>query len=868
MSVSFKMVFVGLGFIALLFLASCGDSTPTRALVSQPGGGAPASETYSLSGTITPAATSAVDVDTNDPKSRAVSNDDPANAQTLSNPVTLGGYATAVPTGVSGDRFSAVADLQDWYRVTLTAGQTVTLTISDHDGNSANLANPDFDLFLVNPTTLLDAQTSEGLTRQEVIKVLTSGDYYLQVYAFNAGSNYTLSIGQAPFTTLSRSLHIEDEFVPNQVIVRLKKPAPGITPQAVTSQLSSLGLEPLAGRPGESQLYRLSGSANAVRAQSATGTGTLSKGTGTALQQAKRATLDQVKSLRRRADVASADLNYIRRPLLVPNDPSYAVQWQAGLINLPQAWDLSTGSPSVVVAVLDTGVLSAHPDLIGRLCTATDNCAGYDFVSDPLSGADGDGIDPNPEDPGDHSLPGGTSSFHGTHVAGILGAAGNNALGVAGVDWAAKIMPVRVLGVNYGTSYDIIQGVRYAAGLSNDANSFPVTAANVLNLSFGGGGFSQAEQDLYTQLHDAGIIVVAAAGNAAKNLPVYPAAYADVVAVSAVDIDKNLAPYSDYGAFIDVAAPGGNLTTDRNGDGVPDGIISTSGNDSTTPLTYTYVPYMGTSMAAPQVAGVAALMLAVDPTLTPAEFDLLLAAGALTQDLGADGAAVRNDSFGYGLIDAQKALLATLALAGGGSLPPSLALSPSLLNFGANASKLLLTLSNAGGGTLNITGVSFTAPWISSVVLGTEAPPGSGLGDYTVTVDRTGLSDGVYSDAVTFTTDTPGSFSVSLLLQVGASGVADAGRQTVYLVDPATGNRLKTLSVSADPVSGTYHYSFTGLSTGKYYVTASSDLDNDGQNCDSGEACGSYPLLTDPVQISLDTQSLTGIDFSTGFNSY
>jgi len=851
------------GLLLLATLNGCGSDSPTRDFTA--GGALPS--TYSISGTITAAAGSTVDLDTNDPLAPFAGNDAPSAAQQLANPVVLGGYASAVATGVAGDRFASVPDLQDWFRITLTAGQTVALTIADHDGDETNVANPDLDLFLLDPTTLLDVQTSQGLGRQETITVLTGGEYLLQIYAFTAGSNYILTIGQTQPAVTSASLHIEDDFVPGEVIVRFREPVAAdgaVTPQALAGRTASLGLVPRAGQPGEPMLFRLAAGAS-VQTLGIPEAGRRSKGVESPERQARRETLNRVKALRRRADVISADLNYIRKPQLVPNDSLFLTQWNLAQINLPQTWELTTGDPAVVVAVLDTGVLLNHPDLAGRLCTTADNCPGYDFVADPISGADGDGIDPDPADPGGRDLPDGSSSFHGTHTTGIVGAAGDNALGMAGVDWAALLMPVRVLGAGVGTSYDVMQGVRYAAGLSNDSGTVPGRPADIINLSLGGGGFSQAEQDLVTQLHTAGIFVIAAAGNEGSSLPVYPAAYSGVVSVSGVDIDKNLAFYANFGATIDLVAPGGNLATDRNGDGYADGVLGIGGDDHTSTLEYTYSPYMGTSMAAPHVAGVVGLMLAVDPALTPTEFDALLAAGSLTEDLGGDGAAVPNDQFGYGLIDAQKSVLAALDLAGGGTLPASLSVSPSLLNFGTNLTSLPLVLANAGGGSLTVTNVSFTAPWITEVALGVEPVPGSGLGTYIVTVDRLGLTSGVHAATVTFDTDLPASYPVTLLIQVGPGSVPDAGFHSIQLIDPVTGNPLQSVGTAIDPANGTYSYNFNGVVAGDYLVKAGTDSDHDGQICDPGEACGSYPLLTNPTNITVSNGDLTGIDFSSGF---
>lgn len=278
------------------------------------------------------------------------------------------------------------------------------------------------------------------------------------------------------------------------------------------------------------------------------------------LVTAKEDTIRVIKALRMRKDVLYAEPNYIVRPTAtVPNDKYYPLQWHYPLINLPQAWEISTGTDAIV-AVIDTGVLLAHPDLQGQLLP------GYDFISDPAMALDGDGIDNNPNDPGDGGQ-GNSSIFHGTHVAGTIAAATNNDIGVAGIAWNARIMPLRALGKGGGTLYDIDQAIRYAAGLSNDSGTLPARRADIINLSLGGGGYSRSEQDVVTQARNQGVIIVAAAGNDAGATPYYPASYDGVVSVSDVGIDKTLAPYSNYGPDVDVAAPGGDMSADRNNDG-------------------------------------------------------------------------------------------------------------------------------------------------------------------------------------------------------------------------------------------------------------------------------------------------------------
>lgn len=847
------------GFFLLSSLSGCAEDRPTRPLYPAP--------TYSLNGRVTVQAPSVVDSDTNNPSASLVSNDSSAGAQLLAPPISLGGYVTAAPTGISGDRFETSADEQDWFRLTLSADQTVSLRIADHDGDATNPENPDLDLFLFDPQ-LLPVQTSESKAQTEVIPLLAAGDYFLQVKAISGGSNYQLVTSQTQPANLPAAARIEQAFVPGELIVRFRSEvstaavAEGTAEGtgSLTQRAENWGLKLRAGGAGAASLFQISAleSQEIHRAAYADPDETLLK--------AKRATLDKLKWLQQQPDIVSVDLNYLRRPLLVPNDELYPSQWNLAQINLPQAWEQAAATSNAVIAVVDTGVLFDHPDLAGRLCLATDDCAGYDFVSDLTNSDDGDGIDPDPLDPGDNSLTGGLSFFHGTHVAGIVGALANNNQGVAGIDWQSKIMPVRVFGQSEATSYDIMQGVRYAAGLDNDAATLPVRHANIINLSLGGEGFSQAEQDLYTQLHAAGIFLVASAGNDASTQAVYPAAYDGVLSVSAVDFNKNRASYSNRGPTIDLAAPGGDTTTNLNVDDYPDGVLSTSGNDLTSPVTYNYEVYAGTSMAAPHVSGVIGLMLAADPALTPADFDVLLAAGLLTEDAGGDGLSTRNDDFGYGLIDASKALLAAYEHAGNPQLPPVLSFSPSSLDFGPISQTQGLSLSNGGSGELQVTQITSSEPWISSVQLSNESPAGSGLGEYLVEIDRAGLVEGSYTAEIRFATDVAGSYTLMVTMQVPATGAAvDIGPQTIALLDAQTAAVMYRVQVGFDSLTLAYPYQFPAVEAGSYHLVAGSDLDNDGELCDAGEACGRYPVTANPVAIEIVDQNLDGFDFSSMF---
>lgn len=322
-----------------------------------------------------------------------------------------------------------------------------------------------------------------------------------------------------------------------------------------------------------------------------------------------------------------------RRALLAPNDTSYNNQWHykapgdLGAANLPGAWDITTGNASLIVAVLDTGWLN-HADLSGR------SVAGYDFIADIPTANDGGGRDGDPSDPGDWITAGedadcpsgyfcgcgeADSSWHGTHVAGTVGAASNNSAGVAGVNWSSRILPARVLGKCGGWDSDIIDAIRWSAGLSVSGVPANANPAKVINMSLGGAGACPASwQAAIDDAVGAGATVVVAAGNDAANMdgtPYTPGSCSNVISVGAVGRGGSLASYSNYGSAVALAGPGGDQAFYND----PDGILSTLNTGLTTPGADDYIYYQGTSMAAPHVAGVASLMLSANSSLTPAQ---------------------------------------------------------------------------------------------------------------------------------------------------------------------------------------------------------------------------------------------------------
>ena len=811
-----------------------------------------------LSGKITTSEANYVDSDTNNPDALYLSNNTVNDAQIIPNVATIGGFMTSAATGNPGDVFQSSTDQSDIFRVILSANQNITLTISDI-GNSQ-----DFDLYLYRTSdTSSPVASSNGTGQTETINVPADDEYFIWLHAFSGTSNYVLTVGQLnPAMASSQVLRLEDEFVPGEVITKAKPNSSGLQGLSTISNQSVAarhGLQALRGNINRAALFRLQQNNNStsVSQTRANCCGVLSGEFGLYINAGQREAYDTIKAikkLRQDKTIEYAEPNYIQKSTAVPNDTYYDLQWHYPLINLPQAWDYTTGDSNVIVAVVDTGVFLAHPDLAANLIP------GYDFVSSTSISNDGNGIDNNPDDPGDNLTPG-FSSYHGTHVAGTIAAVSDNNSGVAGVAQTIKLMPIRVLGLGGGTSYDVTQGILYAAGLANDSGTIPAQPADIVNLSLGGAGFSGAQQAAITDARNAGVTVIAAAGNQGSNQAFFPAGYQGVISVSAVGFNKSLAPYSNYGSSIDVTAPGGDTSVDRNGDGYVDGVLSTMANDSSGVRQPIYRFYQGTSMASPHVAGVVALMKSIHAMLTPDEVDSLIVAGQITEDISGDGELNRNDNYGYGLIDALKAVEQATVLATGNSPPTVLTVSPSVASIQSAQSSIELTIGKNGNDAISVSSFNIDTDWATLTPVSVDL---EGLGAYELNVDTTGLSDGVYTVLANFVADTNLTVSATINVIVNTVNVSpDAGRIYVLLIDPITGDQV--YFAEQDPVDGEYSYSITGVELGDYYILAGSDLDNNLLICEAGESCGSYPTLGDAAVISVDSD-MTNLDFDISFD--
>ncbi|MBB6098571.1 serine protease [Deinobacterium chartae] len=329
---------------------------------------------------------------------------------------------------------------------------------------------------------------------------------------------------------------------------------------------------------------------------------------------------------------------------LVPNDPLFAQQWYWNTLRLPEAWAITQGSFSTTVAVLDTGQ-TPHDELLGR------QLPGYDFVSDPQVSGDGDGRDPDPRDPGD-------ATYHGTQVAGLIAARGNDRRGMAGANWRARVVHARVADRNGQIrAADFADALRWAAGIPVAGVPRNRTPARVINASLFVDfipltGCDPGVQAALDEVAARGVVVVAGAANDDADARGYtPAGCRGVITVTATDRAGRRAPYANHGPAVSVAAPGG----DHSPGG---GVISSYYGAGPT-----YTSASGTSFAAPMVSGVVSLMLALKPTLTPTEVKAILERTATRFPGGVCDALQPYKTCGAGIVNARAALE---ALGGGG----------------------------------------------------------------------------------------------------------------------------------------------------------------------------------------------------------
>jgi serine protease len=807
---------------------------------------------FSVSGNVRVVGVLQIDSDTNDKNAQQSANNTISTAQVLVAPFTLVGHVNRINAGNKDGRWYSAGDLDDVYRITLRKGQAAVLQVAAEKQSEGDVRLELYD----SQGTLVAGIKPYG--RQHSVAAPVDGEYFVAVRVASGASRYTLEIESfVPGASASSvAFHNDDDFVSGDLLVAFR----------TSKSISIAETESISGSPSSAgatgdfsyrinddlgkNLYEIKLNLGSVeRALGGEGeTGAILGRFRDEEQELKYLTAMASREFSRDPAVTAVYLNYRSYPSAVPNDPEYARQrWHYEQINLPSAWDLTKGSSEVVVAVLDTGVIR-HPDLVDNLL------AGFDFVSsDPLG--DGDGEDADPSDPGKFEENSNTPRrSHGTHVAGTVAARGNNGTGGSGSSWNTKILPVRVLSSKGdGTSADIIKGMRYAAGL---LTSKPPKVANIINLSLGSSRRCSEFQAVINEVRAVGIIVVAANGNSkgeGTDFVGTPANCDGVVSVAATDPKGGTTYYSQEGPETDIAAPGGA----GNGRSVDD-VYSTDmyriGNGSTVG---SYQAINGTSMATPHVAGVISLMKAAKPSLTPDEFDQLLAAGRLTRDIERcdsttfiDGTVVRSNcqqgkdvASGYGLIDAYKAVEAVLGSTP--AIPPRIDVSPGRIDFGNSVASAEVYVTLVGESALPVTVTPSTSSQSWLRLSGPTQIDRRTL-RYTVLADRGLVANGVFEGLVTFRAATSSAslntLNVPVYMSKPATAVlGNAGLQYALLIDPKTFKTVASTAFFARQSGAAF--SIVGVPKGTYYVVSGTDTDNNNFICEEGEICSIYAVL-------------------------
>lgn len=621
-----------------------------------------------------------------------------------------------------------------------------------------------------------------------------------------------------------------ENIIPGEVIVKFK---PGLRAQ---------GLSSLSVRGPSNQTLKI----NRVRSLSLEQSGLYRTG---GLDRA--GTLAMVQQLESRADVEYAQPNRILQVLDVPTptDKLLGLQWNllapaqlAGGMNIFGAWNAhGTGSANTVVAVVDTGILydgetsgNTHPDLLGRVLP------GFDFISDPGIAGDGDGRDPNPFDVGDDRL-----TYHGSHVAGTILAGANNARGqfdggMVGINWAAKLVAVRVLGNGGGTTADIVEGTLWAAGIPVNGVPNNPNPADVINLSLGGqGSCGPAEQEAYNLALTGPKkpIIVVAAGNDNKDASGFtPASCAGVITVGASDQFGARAPYSNFGPRIDVMAPGGDSSQAFNGVDQAGGILSLA-KDGQGQLGYQFKN--GTSMAAPHVAGLASLIKGLKPGLNTAEvLDILKRPGVATAMNAAKCKRPQGTDCGVGLLEAKLALDAAVNATNTPDFTLGLS-SASLPITPGGTGKITISINRQNGLAETVTlGIPVPVAGLTT----TFAAAGTDKADLNISA-AANLAPGVYTLSVRATTG--GGLSKSQALSVQVRKASDGPNLQGALVLTCIrilGKCANNTTVGVQITSATRqaNYTLTGVSSSGTYVVLAYKDTNGNQLVDNGDFIGAY----------------------------
>ncbi len=866
------------------------------------------------------------DGDVNDPNTTLAANDTVASAQALTSTnadgsVVLVGYVTEFPTGVTGDRFAtttvpgqSVGDPSDYFRVTLEEGDIIFLDFRDPDlPASAYDATTGIDLDLLlfsEDGEELVAASGSGTQPFELIVAPEDGEFNILVDAFNGESNYVLSISKQLPTPAVASFNLERLLVSNELSVES-------TPQTALGQELAARYGVGAGRLDPDQPYvgiRLERLEPNQLAEEIDRRAVPPEQRGRALRrrltdfaatntaQSRRtaevlALLDAVKALNAAegADVFKP-IHYAQTfapftpPAGQPNfptsdpNPSPSIQWNFAAIGWEDVdndptFDFNALSPALI-AILDDGFLTGHPELENAIVDQRDFVTTADLDGDGINDlVDEDGLDADAEEVVDPDIPTDPDSgsnchtFHGTHSAGVVAAERGNG-GLVGVYPTAELMLIR-LGRNIPPScrliFDYRQALRYIAGLTNQSQALPPRPADVANMSFGSMFFSAAENAEIQNALNAGVILVASAGNGGftndGQFPSYPASYPGVVGVAASNFNGARASYSSFYPEVDIIAPGGD-GGDFSGDGFTDLILSSGAQleaaptgDGTDAFDANLQLLAGTSFSAPHVAAGAGIMRSIAPNLSPADFRAFLENGDLTNDGGATG---KDNQFGYGVMSLPKMVATARDFAGGASAPtppPAPAITPIGVNFGGALSVVTVEVRQLGEGALSLVSINGASTTPSGGGSGSlisvveQDVQSDGFGRYTFILDRDRLGAAVETGTVQLAFSDGSTISANFRAERDTNANSDSAALTIQAFRDNGGALVledtQVINAGLNNANST-NFNFSDLPFGDYVFVYGTDIDNNGDLCDAGELCGRFPS-TGSISITDDT---------------
>lgn len=804
-----------------------------------------------------------MDTDVNDRLSSPISNNEVTTAQALTFDQSILGHLRKSNALLGNDYpglLASIGDTKDWYHFQIDeAGRFLHLmTLQPIDSLSISIYNSDT---ANTPAIWTGNNATEETLSIEMDSIGGPGHYWVQVSLESASfENYILTLNDLS-TGIQSAAKPKDPFVIGQAIVHFRESRQGrsLTKDRLSSEPALIDITdldtyhgrafaprtlPKVGLNPEDRRYPRSTEVSALE---------------------REHTLNQIRLLNSHPDIEIAEPNYIRtliRPKQIknftPTDEYFNLQWHYSQIDVPNAWSL-LGAPfaapgtGVEIAIIDTGALPLHPDY----STANEGCnGGFDFISSPSQALDGNGWDDDPTDTGDLYL-----SYHGSHVAGTIGANTHNNIGVAGIAWGASLCHLRVLGLTGGTEYDLLQAIRYAAALPGDYEAYlpkrskPV---DIINLSLGGSTYSETENATMQVALNQGVFIVAAMGNEGDSSLNYPAAYSGVIGVAASNSKGQVTSYSNTGTHVDLTAPGGEMfcpsndaqcafgdIIDENEDNYPDGVLSLSANGYDNNIEYLYSFYEGTSMATPHVSAVIALMKQAHPNLSNDSFMAMLQQGLLTNDIDTEGFDIHS---GYGEIDAFMAVRAAQNL---GSTPSSqqILLSNAAPEFETSGTETI-ELTNLSETQTQVTDISVSKTWMNAqfaTPLPVSLLPNS-TETLTIKANVVELNSGSNDALITLTFDDASTRTILVKANIPPEPLTQVGTLYIVLLNedgalPEYANQSMEYAIQqlSPDENGEYHFTLTSAGSGdaadNFLVYASTDIDGDGVLCEFGEFC-------------------------------